>query len=127
MLNGFEQQTKPLTEYEFDILPIIVKCLKRHIGKDNAITNDEMSEGMYKHGYRKVGSARIRKIINHIRINGMIDGLMATSDGYYITTDIKEMMSYISSLDGRIQAITEVRDAMVEQLDRLIESNAIVS
>ena len=119
MIKGFEKETKPLTEYEQEILPIIVKSLERHVGSEGAITNGEMSEGLEKHGYREISSARIRKIINYIRINSLIDCLMATNSGYFITQSITEMQEYIDSLDGRIDAIKEVRDAMIEQLKRL--------
>jgi hypothetical protein len=38
MIATFETQTKPLNEYEKDtLLPIMVKCLSKHIGKDRAI------------------------------------------------------------------------------------------
>ena len=40
MIATFETQTKPLNEYEKDtLLPIMVKCLSKHIGKDRAISN----------------------------------------------------------------------------------------
>ena len=66
MITTFETQTKPLTEYEKDtLLPIMVKCLSKHIGKDKVITNAEMCAKMAIYGY-KIGETRVRKIINHI-------------------------------------------------------------
>ncbi|MCR5352508.1 MAG: hypothetical protein K6E35_08490 [Bacteroidales bacterium] len=120
MLYGFSAETAPLSEYEREtLLPVIVKCLSRHIGKDNAITNEAMREALTLHGYKKVSSARIRKIINHIRVNGLIECLMATSYGYYITKDKDEMNDYIYSLKGRIEAIQAVMEAMIEQHDNM--------
>lgn len=121
MLYGFSAETAPLSEYEREtLLPVIVKCLSRHIGKDNAITNEAMREALALHGYRKIGSARIRKIINHIRVNGLIECLMATSDGYYITKDKDEMLDYVLSLQSRIEAIQVVLEAMIEQHDKMM-------
>lgn len=121
MLYGFSAETAPLSEYEKEtLLPIMTKCLSRHIGKDNAITNEAMREALALHGYRRIGAARIRKIINHIRVNGLIECLMATSDGYYITTDKDEMLDYILSLQSRIEAIQAVLAAMKEQFAKMV-------
>ena len=120
MIEGFECETSPLTEYEREtLLPIMVKCLEKHVGKKKAITNKKMREALALNGYKKVSSARIRKIINHIRINGLIECLMATSYGYYITQDRCEMNDYIFSLKGRIEAIQAVLEAMIEQHDNM--------
>lgn len=119
MLTLFKKETSPLTSYEKDVLlPIMTKCLSRRIGKEVAITNDEICERMEKKGY-KVGSARIRKIINHIRIHNLVPCLMATSSGYYVTTNKAEIEEYIETLRGRIDAIEAVLYAMIEQMDTM--------
>ena len=70
MVKLFEKETAPLTEYEREtLLPIMVKCLSRKKGKESAITNETMCEKMEEKGY-KMSTARVRKIINHIRMNG---------------------------------------------------------
>ena len=76
-------------------------------------------EGLENSGYVVGGSARIRKLINHIRVNGLVECLMATSNGYYITEDPWEMKRYIESLQGREDAICAVKEAMREQLNRM--------
>lgn len=120
MVDCFEKETAPLTEYEEQtLLPIMVKCLNRHRGKEQAISNRKMVEGLESFGYNVGGSARIRKLINHIRVNGLVECLMATSNGYYITEDPLEMKRYIESLQGREEAICAVRGAMMVQLDAM--------
>lgn len=120
MVDCFERETAPLTEYEEQtLLPIMVKCLNKHRGKEQAISNGKMMEGLENCGYSVGGSARIRKLINHIRINGLVDCLMASSSGYYITDDPWEMKRYIESLQGREDAICAVKEAMQEQMNRL--------
>ena len=115
----FEQETSKLSEYEMDeLMPVMVKCLQNKVGKENAVTNCYMVEKMQEHGY-KISEARVRKIINYIRIHGLIDRLMASSKGYYITEDKNEMWDYVQSLIGREEAIHEVRLAMESQLEKM--------
>lgn len=111
MLKGFEEQTAPLNEYEMSLLPVLIAGLKTKIGVDYAITNDDMIKALKKLDY-KVNQSRIRKMINHIRINNLIPRLISTSKGYYITESKREFDDYKESLRGRINAIQAVHDAM---------------
>ena len=46
MINGFTNETKPLSEYELNTLtPQIVRGLSMKIGKDRAIKNSEIAFG----------------------------------------------------------------------------------
>lgn len=72
MIQGFSEQTKPLTDYEDKvILPLIVQGLHGKVGKYKAITNKAMCSALKSYGC-KIDSPRIRKIINHIRLSGMV-------------------------------------------------------
>ena len=116
MITLFETQTKPLTEYEKDILlPIMAKCLARHIGKNRAISNSQMCAKMAVCGYKK-GETRVRKLINHIRNNCLVERLIASGKGYYVAESIKEMEAYIESVKNREEAIRAMRMSMEEQL-----------
>ena len=116
MLNGFAQQTEPLTDYERDtLLPVICRGLITKVGEAKAITNAAITRAMKGAGYQ-LNEARVRKIINHIRTTGLIKWLIATSKGYYIATSRQEMEDYIGSLRGREQAIRAVRESMEAQL-----------
>lgn len=116
MIIGFKRETSPLSDYEQTaLLPVMVKCLARRVGKDKAVTNDEMCRRMADRGY-EISDARVRKVINHIRIHGLVNCLMATNSGYYVTEDPSEMRDYIASLKGREDAIRTVREAMERQL-----------
>lgn len=84
MIKGFENETKPLTNYEQDILlPVVVKGLKGKIGVANAVSNSHICKSLSAAGY-DVTEVRIRKIINHIRVNGLVFFLIASGKGYYI-------------------------------------------
>ena len=116
MINGFTNETKPLSEYERDTLtPIIVRGLSIKIGKERAIKNSEICAKMRLQGYR-IDNARLRKVINHIRVNALLPGVIATSEGYYIATTKEEMADYIASLESRESAIHEVSVALRKQM-----------
>ncbi len=125
MLETFEKETQPLTEYEQDkLLPIMVRCLSRHVGEEKAITNKQMCEALRDSGY-EIGEARIRKLINHIRVNSLIDCLIATSKGYFVADNKSDVISHINSLRGREDAIMAVRIALEEQLARMNEQEEL--
>lgn len=117
MLNGFETQTEPLTDYEREVLlPLVVTGLKIRVGERHAITNKSMTVTLYNKGYRCVSDGRTRKLINHISRHGLVKRLIATSKGYYVAETPTELETYIDTLKGREGAIREVRMCMEEQL-----------
>lgn len=117
MLEGFNEHTEPLTDYERNILlPVIAKGLSLRVGARRAVRNKEIVNAMQRAGY-DLNEARLRKVINHIRCCGYVKCLVATSKGYYVATSPAEMESYITSLGGREGAIRTVREAMERQLD----------
>lgn len=117
MLNGFETQTEPLTDYEREVLlPLVVTGLKIRVGECRAITNKSMTVTLYNKGYRYVSDGRTRKLINHIRRHGLVKRLIATSKGYYVAETPTELETYIDTLKGREDAIREMRMCMEEQL-----------
>ena len=116
MINGFQIQTEPLNDYERNtLLPVICTGLRNKVGEAKAITNAAITKAMKGAGYI-LTEARLRKIINHIRVNGLVKRLIATSKGYYIATTRQEMEQYIESLKGREMAIRQVRESMERQL-----------
>ena len=120
MITGFDKETAPLTEYEEGtLLPIMVRCLARKRGRSNAVTSAYICDRLKGLGY-DINGARVRKLVNHIRIKGLVPRLIATSDGYYIATDNRDLACYIDSLKGREQAIRAVREAMEKQAGVLL-------
>jgi len=112
MIVGFEEITEPLTDYEQStLLPVFVRCLSTKVGRDKAITNAKMIEGMKAFGF-KVDGPRVRKIINHIRDNALVPCLVATSKGYYVATTDFDLAEYEESLKGRIDAMTQILDSI---------------
>lgn len=113
-IEGFENITYELTEKEKALVPSFVNSIKTKIGKQNIFTSTYVIN-KYKASGKSMSGARFRKIINYIRINGLIENLISTSKGYYIATTQEEKLKYIKSLDQRINQITVVRDQMEYQ------------
>jgi len=115
MIINFEDFTHNLTEYEKrSLLPIMVRNLRAKIGKQSAITNKSIVEALTSQGL-KVGEARVRKIINYIRIRGIVKNLIATSKGYYVSSDQYEIDRYVESLRQRAGAIQAIADTFGKQ------------
>lgn len=115
MIKGFSNETSPLYDYELRVLlPVILAGLKDKQGKRNAVTNTYIIGRLKAQNY-KIDAARLRKVINHIRTNDLIPGLIATSEGYYLATSEQELMDYEDSLRGREEAIKAVRLSIARQ------------
>lgn len=115
MLTNFETITEPLNEYEQkELLPKVVLGLSLRIGKESAISSAQIVKALTSKGY-KISGPRLRKIINHIRMNGLIPCLMANSDGYYISYNHAEIVRHRESLKQRAEAILAVERALAEQ------------
>ena len=118
-LINFEEQTAPLSDYEREVLlPLFVRGLRTKIGKDQSITSKEIISALTKTGH-KVNGARVRKIINHIRINGIIRNLIATSNGYHISKCPEEIARYRESLVQRASSIMALVDSFDEKIVHL--------
>jgi hypothetical protein len=118
MINGFEEQTEELSEYELkELLPILLKYLPRKLGKANAITGAAIRKGIEVNRGHVISGARLRKLINHIRKNDLIPCLIASSKGYYVATDNTDVSRFIESLNQRETAIRNVRLSMQRQLE----------
>lgn len=117
MLKGFEQQTSPLNDYELGtLLPLIIRGLRTKVGAGMVIAGSTIVRKMKAAGY-KLDGPRLRKIINHIRANDLIIGLVSTGNGYFVATSADEIDDCISSLQGRVDAIQSNIDALKRQRD----------
>lgn len=122
MIKNFEIETQPLTEYEeMVIMPKVIDALSKCIGKEYSATNRQIIDSL-NFGYR-IYDGRIRKIINHIRTHGIINGLIATNEGYYIATSEQELADYEQSLLGREEAIRVVRISISKQRKEMFNHN----
>lgn len=119
-IKGFEDITFELTpKEENEIVPAMIKALVKKTGKENAVTNQQMIEGLKSWGL-KTTAPRIRKMIQYIRITGQVERLMATSKGYYISNNKEELEVYIESLVQRADAIYLLAKQLDYQKQKLV-------
>lgn len=105
MLTNFENITYELNEEELRMVPDICEAFRKY-SKDNPIKAPEICEKINsnKPDASKFTEARLRKICNYIRSNGMIP-LIATSRGYYVDYSREALESQIKSLTERSNSI----------------------
>lgn len=111
-IQTFKTYTKPLSDYEINTLvPVIIKGLQRHQGKDNSITSRSIVSQMASKGY-KITDVKLRRCIKYIQYHNLLSWVIATESGFYSTNDPKEVQMQIESLRGRENAIKDVREAL---------------
>jgi hypothetical protein len=131
MIKGFEDVVPDLTEYEIkNIIPVVVQGLRTKRGKSNAITNKEMIKGLTRNKIltergKPLSEATMRKIINYIRVNDLIERLVASSEGYWIEPIDDNVRVYIESLQQRENEIRRVREALMRQVGDLPKRKTI--
>lgn len=115
MVKGFETYTAPLTAPEREsVAPRLARLLQWRKGRAVAIKNQEIRDELRKIGYN-VSDAKVRALINYIRINGLVERLVASIDGYYVAESGRELAEYCDSLREREAAIRAVRQALEGQ------------
>jgi hypothetical protein len=114
MINGFDKETVPLSDYEREtLLPIVANWLKA-TSRSRPIINKMATSWLRDRGYN-ITEARFRKIVSAIRLEAIVENVIATSKGYYVSDDASEIADYIQSLRERAGAITAVADALTKQ------------
>lgn len=120
-MQNFEQYTHDLNDQEKKVFEIIVRRFESNPGKDKKVTNKQIVNGLKKIGFQ-IKEPRIRKIIHHIRTSGALKGLIATSSGYWRTTDPQELRSWLDSLEDRERAIRNTRQAGERDLREMLDN-----
>ena len=119
MKKELKKETRPLTYYDHNVLlPILMKGLEMKKGKMNAVTSKQIVHGLQSQGL-KINDRDVGSLINHIRTNDLIVGLMATSTGYYITNSEQDFKKYENSLLGREKEIRKVRMSIIRQRQKM--------
>lgn len=120
MITLFTNITEQLTDKEKNLLtPMLLELLKKtssgHRATSNQICFYFSSQG------HSVSGSRLRKMINYIRVTNAAQPfvVIGASNGYYLTTDCREIDDQIESLEGRIDAMKAVIDVLKAQRDSL--------
>lgn len=119
MIAGYDTITAPLDDYEkYTILPRIVSGLSLLKQSGKTLSSTRIIERLQKEGIQLTGS-RLRKIINHIRINHIVRGIVADDKGYWVASQPDQILSYLDSLDSRLEAIQAMRNALYEDYQEM--------
>lgn len=102
MIEGFKDYTAPLDEEEEQFIEPTARLLELAIGPEKAICNKTLQKLT---GFKDTGSGpRMRKIVRHIRISGIVKNVCANGKGDYIAQTDDDFHRYAKSLEGRIRA-----------------------
>jgi len=116
MITNFSFETSPLNEEEEKMATLMEEAfLSRPVGKKYAIKNADIAEALSTKGFKVPSEARVRKIINNLRINNRVPCLVANSNGYFVAEVPEESISFLKSLKERINAIDYVLQQMAKQ------------
>lgn len=127
MIAGFDSITSQLDEYEKStVLPRIVSGLSLLRQSGKTLSSTRIIERLYKEGITLSGP-RLRKIINHIRINHLIRGIVADDKGYWVANKPEQILEYLDGLDSRIEAITAMRNALYEDYQEMYRDQNLFS
>lgn len=104
-----------LTKNERAAIPFFVKELRTAKGKDAAITFGYLVDDWNYHNQKKISDIGGKKIIRHIRDEGLIKRLMADNYGYFIADNAKAYQNYLDMLARKIAKLRKTYVAMTRQ------------
>lgn len=109
MITNFENITYELTPMEQAAVSHVTYLLNN---SDGPVKNQKISQYLREQNSElKLYGPRIRKIINYIRVKKLLKNVIATSKGYYVSYNEKEIERYVKSLTERINAITQIKNS----------------
>lgn len=107
MILGHEHHTEDLNDEERMLAKRLISAFSKR-SKNNPVTALEIVCGVNANIplTQKFSDRRLRKIINHYRVNGILP-IISTSKGYYVSYDENEIEGMIISLTQRANSILE--------------------
>jgi hypothetical protein len=117
MIKNFEKITSELTDKEKELVHPIIEGFKRYTKENPIKAQDVVLRFNSYRNSRDLTEPRLRKIVNFIRTNGMLP-LIATSNGYYVSTDPQEIQDQIKSLIQRSNAILNCANGLQKFLPK---------
>jgi hypothetical protein len=107
MILGHEYHTEDLNDEEKMLAKRLISAFSKR-SKNNPVTALEIVCGVNANIplTQKFSDRRLRKIINHYRVNGILP-IISTSKGYYVSYDENEIEGMIISLTQRANSILE--------------------
>lgn len=120
-LERTKAQLDNLSEEEHRLMPIITKVFLR-TNKIKPIYSKELVKGIIerrdKLNIKRFSEARLRKIVNYMRVNAILP-IISTSNGYYLSYEPEDILMMIKSLMARANAIYAAADGMMILLNNI--------
>ena len=123
MIKNFEQHTVELSPDEQRFVGVIADRFAAKKGKKHIVTADQIIDGLKRQFNVEFQESRVRKMIQYIRLNNMVIGLIATSKGYFVAESIAEIEDWIDSLKSRENAIRSIREVAEHQIEIMKNPN----
>ena len=102
-----------LNDYERGVLlPLVVGFLQS--SGTRVVPGDALAAAVRKQGH-VCDRRQIRLIVNHIRTNAISPCLASNNKGYFVATNERDITETINSLQGRVDSIQGVIEALKEQ------------
>lgn len=98
-----------MTKYEISVANKVANLIKKAKGK---ITNNDLRLIMMTKHSIHLNQIQMRKIINYLRVEGVVKNLTADWEGYWIEKDKLKVLSYIKKLELRAKSIMNVASKM---------------
>lgn len=113
--------TKKVTwEQKKQVVPLLVKRIKKAHRQKQRITNEHLRNSLAKHYGIKIGAATVRNLLHYIRVNGLIKLLCAGPNGYWIAKTTIEVTNYLKSLQSRIREIGVLKRSIDSQSHEIL-------
>lgn len=122
-LTLFTNITEQLTDLEKNTLvPMLIDALQP-TNKETPMKGRWIS-GWFKASRYDVSEARIRKMVNYIRVTNAAKPkvLIGGGNGYFLTQSVQTVEEQIESLEGRIDSMKAVIDSLKAQRQNLIHA-----
>lgn len=120
MLKMFADITQALTDEEkSELVPMLIDRLKNS-NTDNRMLGKALTAWFRASG-RNMNEGRLRKMINYVRVTNAFGDkiLIGAGNGYFLTEDIHEANDQVESIEGRIDSMQAVVEAIKAQIANL--------
>ena len=107
------------------IQPIVEYLKENAVGKENEVKNIELKCYISDWYNSSLEDTDVRRIINLIRLNRLIKGLLAGKKGYYISTKVEEVDAYVTSLKKRIMKLQQLAGSFEKGYDEILNPKQI--
>lgn len=112
----FKASFGELSSHETNVLlPLVLQMLSHRNTKQKVFSNTKIRKVLKEFG-EDITDSQIRKIVFHIRNNGLLQLLIANNEGYFISYNRADIEKWIEMQRGKIETMTMTLRAIEAQL-----------